>query len=179
MHHGFLYKKANKPEAKQLKAASLCAVVSRAAARAAGEWRELQRSHSKWPGPLYTYPSSRRADPVLVGGRKLQHTRARRDDRVLVLCEARPEDDRLRHIDDLVNDVVGWDGVVGGRAKRRRVAGNAWKWRREVSGRAGDGSEVGRHACQVRGHGAVSDERVGQLPNVSGRWTYREGPRRE
>lgn len=106
-------------------------------------------------GPSYhTYPSSRRTDPVLVGGRKLQHTRACRDDRVLVLCEARPEDDRLRHIDDLVNDVVGWDGVVGERAGRRRMADNACTWRREVSERAVvrlTAREVGKHACQGKG----------------------------
>ena len=58
------------------------------------------------------------------------------------------------------------------------MAGNAWKWRREVSGRAGDGSEVGRHACQGYGDtGAVSDERAGpiaecvQALDVQGRTT--------
>ena len=64
-----------------------------------------------------TYPSPGGANPVLVRRRKLKHAGARRNDCILVLREPWPENDRLRHVDDFVYDVVRCERERGASAR--------------------------------------------------------------
>ena len=168
-----------RPTSRKQSSFLVCAITR--AARAAGETRELRRSHSTWPDPLITRTRLLVVlTQYLLGGANCSipgHVAT-----TVSWCCVRPGPRTIGSDTSTILSMMSSAGMVlwvrergGGEWRTMRVRGEGrCQGVRLTAARLGN-----MRVKEGDTQGAVSDERAGQLPIVSGRWTYREGPRME